>query len=448
MPYLLRFLLIVIIIGYSFSSKSQEIRDSLLSIVNSTEKLDTSFINAEREFVYYYMDRNEFDSAALFANKEREHAELIRWKKGQISARLDYAVILSQSGDYISALEKLYDALKIAENDRPESISPIYALIASLYSRLQNYPEAIRCLKTSLQLGNSIIVNHPDIYSNLGDNFSKNNQLDSALKYQDIAYRISQQANNQRWLTHSFCNLGNIYSKLSDLVKSNYYYALALSSPYINKLDNVETSTLKFEACIGLSKNYKILRLNDSVYYYAQKASYFSSKIPDFTNSIESIKVLVDLFKMKRNTDSIVKYQTALLVLQDSAKLLQRDKKMEEITINETYRQTEKRIVQLKQKKIRQNNIQLSIIGFFIPFFSALVYLIGKKRKRNSKIILGLGIVSLLMLFEFISLLVHPSVEKITNHNSILMFISLLLIASILVPLHHKLERFVKEKLS
>jgi len=51
------------------------------------------------------------------------------------------------------------------------------------------------------------------------------------------------------------------------------------------------------------------------------------------------------------------------------------------------------------------------------------------------------------MVFEFISLLIHPIVEKKTHHDPIIMYIVLLLVASILVPLHHKLEGWVKDKI-
>lgn len=97
-----------------------------------------------------------------------------------------------------------------------------------------------------------------------------------------------------------------------------------------------------------------------------------------------------------------------------------------------------------KEKEYRLRNIQLGLIGVFIPLFAAFVYFLGRKNKGNNKVIVLLGIGSLLMLFEFISLLIHPSVEKLTNHNAILMYIILLLIALILVPLHHCLERIIK----
>jgi CDP-diglyceride synthetase len=74
--------------------------------------------------------------------------------------------------------------------------------------------------------------------------------------------------------------------------------------------------------------------------------------------------------------------------------------------------------------------------------------LVSKWGKKKSSILTSMGIASLLMLFEFISLLIHPYIEKLTHHNIGLMYIILLILASALVPLHHKMESVIKKKLS
>jgi hypothetical protein len=59
-----------------------------------------------------------------------------------------------------------------------------------------------------------------------------------------------------------------------------------------------------------------------------------------------------------------------------------------------------------------------------------------------------MGILGLLLLFEFISLLLHPYIEKLTNETPVFMVLLLVAIASILVPMHHRLERWMKGKLA
>jgi len=50
-------------------------------------------------------------------------------------------------------------------------------------------------------------------------------------------------------------------------------------------------------------------------------------------------------------------------------------------------------------------------------------------------------------MFEFINLLVHPFLEKITHPALVFMLISLVSIAVLLVPMHHRFERWATTKL-
>ena len=65
----------------------------------------------------------------------------------------------------------------------------------------------------------------------------------------------------------------------------------------------------------------------------------------------------------------------------------------------------------------------------------------------SPKLIRFLGVVSLLLVFEFLNLVLHPFVEESTHHSPVLMLISLVCIAALLVPLHHRLEHWATEKL-
>ena len=58
-----------------------------------------------------------------------------------------------------------------------------------------------------------------------------------------------------------------------------------------------------------------------------------------------------------------------------------------------------------------------------------------------------LGVVALLIVFEFLNLLLHPFLESITHHSPVLMLLALVCIAALLVPLHHKLEKWATTKL-
>ena len=210
------------------------------------------------------------------------------------------------------------------------------------------------------------------------------------------------------------------------------------------KNENDDIPDLNFEIFLGLANNYKDLGNVDSSYFFTKLASMNASNTSSFQNSIEAEVFLNEYFKKKKIVDSILKYQGLIISHKDSLYDYQKMRRAEELRISESYRQAERESQQVKEKEYRLRNIQLGLIGVFIPLFAAFVYFLGRKNKGNNKVIVLLGIGSLLMLFEFISLLIHPSVEKLTNHNAILMYIILLVIALILVPLHHRLERIIK----
>jgi len=51
------------------------------------------------------------------------------------------------------------------------------------------------------------------------------------------------------------------------------------------------------------------------------------------------------------------------------------------------------------------------------------------------------------MVFEFLNLLLHPFLERITHHSPVLMLLALVCIAALLVPLHHRVEKWATTKL-
>ena len=57
------------------------------------------------------------------------------------------------------------------------------------------------------------------------------------------------------------------------------------------------------------------------------------------------------------------------------------------------------------------------------------------------------GVIGLLIVFEFINLVIHPYLVNFTNDSPLLMLLILVLIAAVIVPMHHKLEQWVKHRL-
>ena len=80
----------------------------------------------------------------------------------------------------------------------------------------------------------------------------------------------------------------------------------------------------------------------------------------------------------------------------------------------------------------------VAIITFLILFFTLSRSIIVKE-----KFIEFFGILGLLAVFEFINLFIHPYLSRVTNDSHFLMLAVLIAIGALLIPLHHKLEKWI-----
>ncbi|MBK6635787.1 MAG: hypothetical protein IPG38_17180 [Chitinophagaceae bacterium] len=117
------------------------------------------------------------------------------------------------------------------------------------------------------------------------------------------------------------------------------------------------------------------------------------------------------------------------------------------MTFEEDLRQQELAAEKIKENKERQQNIQYALIAFGIITFIIIFLLLSRSFITNTKMIGFLGVIALLIVFEFLNLLLHPFLERITNHSPVLMLLALVCIAALLVPLHHRLEKWATAKL-
>jgi tetratricopeptide (TPR) repeat protein len=187
-------------------------------------------------------------------------------------------------------------------------------------------------------------------------------------------------------------------------------------------------------------------KLDSSLKYYRLSFNLYNRI--DFQEGLRTSSYrLFKLFDKLNKFDSAYHYQKRYLIVNDSILNNEKLTLLNNISMTENIKQIEKNEEIKKLAIEKDRNIKLGLIAIFIPTFFCIVYILSRKKKRNTKIVSILGLASLLMLFEFISMLIHPVIEHLTNHDTLIMYICLLIIATILIPLHHKLEQFVKSKL-
>lgn len=86
--------------------------------------------------------------------------------------------------------------------------------------------------------------------------------------------------------------------------------------------------------------------------------------------------------------------------------------------------------------------IAFGLISFVIFFF-----LFSHSVIADQRLIKFLGVLSLLVFFEFLNLLLHPFLGEITHHQPWMMLSAMVVIAALIIPLHHKLEHWITHRL-
>ena len=96
-----------------------------------------------------------------------------------------------------------------------------------------------------------------------------------------------------------------------------------------------------------------------------------------------------------------------------------------------------------KTKAERKRNLQYAAIVIGLISFIILFFVLSRSIIVKEKFIKFFGVVGLLAVFEFINLYIHPYLDRATNHSPFIMLAILICIGALLVPLHHKMEKWI-----
>ncbi len=349
-----------------------------------------------------------------------------------------------QLGNTIKGLEYNFKALALADelgNVKLKAV--INNALGNIYNDREDFKKAVQFYTASEKL--SIISKSEKIQSfaliNLGNAYNSLNKLDSALMFTQRAYELCVSNNFNDYTSSILTQLGTIQGKLGNATLALSYFDLG-----IKEAQKAKFPRHVFWAYAGLAKYYYDTKQIDSTSFYAKKAI-AAVQFSSFPNlSIKPAKLLLDIYE-NSNSDSAIKYFKIYRAANDSIFNTKAIQQSQLITFEEDIRQSELAI-ELKNKETeRKNNMQYILIAVGIVSFIIFYLLLSRKIITNTKLIEFLGVVALLIVFEFLNLFLHPFLEKITHHSPVLMLIALVMIASLLVPLHHKLEKMAKVKL-
>jgi len=413
--------------------------DSLHQLL-MTAKEDTARINLLNLIAARYQQSNP-DSIMKYSNEALAMSLKMNYVEGEVNAMRYQSAAFVLAGNFSTALEIALEALQKSEalGDK------------KLMARCLNSVGGVYAEQGDVRQAQIYALKMKDIYEqandqprlagsllNIGYGYGQVNQLDSARIYINRSLDISLRIKDDNMIAVAYLNLGMIHIKLKQYDIAAAYLKQAM--PQFIKTYNL---SFLYSTYFYLAEIFDSTRHYDSSLYYSRLAYRYAYQ----SQFHEIAKQLSSLFKQTGLLDSAFIYQEIAMVAKDSLTSQEKQKQMQTLTFAEQLRQMEIAKQKAEAAAIRKRNLELAGIAIFIPAFLFAVLLLGR-RKVKSRTIEFLGILGLLFLFEFIVLLVHPYIGHWTHESPVLMLLILVVIAAILIPLHHRSEAWIKKKLA
>jgi tetratricopeptide (TPR) repeat protein len=351
---------------------------------------------------------------------------------------------LRVSGNPIRGLETQQKALQLAEKANNFSLlAMVKNQMAHTYRDREEWESAFKLYSAALNDAakgkNEVIKIWP--LMNLGVCYLNLNKLDSALKYLQRAYELSITIN--QWdLPYMLWNLGSVHSKMGNALLAVSYFKMSIQMSE----DSKRFRQLCF-AYTELGEHFQRMNQQDSCIFYLKKALIAVDHTPFFFMSVKPAKMLTDIYE-RSNCDSTLKYAGIYKIANDSVFSNKINQQIQVLTFDEEFRQQELTNDRINAEKHRKQNIQYALIAACIITFIILFLLFSRSIVANERLISFFGILGLLVVFEFINLLIHPWLSSFTHESPVLMLLALVLIASLLIPLHHRLEKWINERMT
>lgn len=222
----------------------------------------------------------------------------------------------------------------------------------------------------------------------------------------------------------------------------NYYYLKAIRYSDSLNLQGIITRTpirygryLMGQGKYNEAKNYGIKE------FTVARKNHFKDVV------ISAAGLLYDLYDKQNNKDSAYYYLKVKNLYQDSLATEQKAHQLQGLIINQQLKESEQQARAERDAEQRQKNIEYAIIAVGLVAFVILFLLVSRSIIVNPRVIEIVGAIGLLIVFEFINLVIHPYLAEFTRDSPLPMLLILVVIAAVIVPLHHRLEHWVKHRL-
>jgi tetratricopeptide (TPR) repeat protein len=384
------------------------------------------------------------DTTLMLAEQAIMLARKIGFTKGEAEAYNNVGYWFTQKGNYPRALQNYLKAIQVAEsvNFYP-GMKRGFNNIAVVYWSLKDYGTSIsyarkgRDLSIKARDGSTQVLSA----SSLSRSFLALHQTDSALKYAQECYEVASRLKDPLPLYIATARLGEINAAIGNQTLALEYLRLSLGYCKQDRRNFRIAGSHQV-----LAEAFEMARQRDSCLSHAEQAFLISQKDHLSEPLLSSSLLLSRLFEGANDKESLRYYKFALAA-QDSLFSQENNRQISELNFSERLRQQEVETAKLEEAESRKHNLQYAAIVVGLIAFVIFSRVLSHSAIANEGLIRFLGVLALLIVFEFINLLIHPLLADITHHSPLWMLAILVCIGALLVPLHHKLEKWIIHRL-
>jgi hypothetical protein len=351
---------------------------------------------------------------------------------------------LFTKADNTVALEYFFLAVPIAKKANHQYIlTSIYLDIALTFFNLNNPSTAFQYIQLA---GKSLPHVSAAKYDYMARQYQSamatyyvfTNNPDSALHFIHALNETNQRLKGLVFETRAFGLTAAVHDLKGDMQLAEIFYTkaniLADSAKFLNLKLFVKRKFIDF-----LFRNNKL----DKAETHAKELIALGDSFQNKQMKFVAAGYLRQIYEKSNNLERAYFFSAKESALQDSIFSQNNINKIQALTFNEQLRMIDETAATELAAEQKKRNIQYTVLALGIINFIIIYFLLSRSTITNQKLIEFLGVLSLLIVFEFLNLLLHPILDKLTGHSPILMLLAFVCLAALLVPLHHRVEKWM-----
>ncbi len=397
--------------------------------------LERFWITSNHAWACYYAGNTA--SATVSAKDALELAEAI----GVDTLIAEAYLILGNAADSQNALKYFYRARAYAETaGSPEYVGVADKEIAVIHKLLGDYPRSLGLLKKAIVNVRSV----PEMnrtYCQMSDCYRLMGQADSALYFAQRSNIIDRPSDDPYGYARSYFLLGAAYAAKRDHVLADVHFTRA-----IEVADSFDVAAPLIQALVGRGRMHLDLQNVAGAITDGQRGLAVSRGF-GLTGTINSADLLRAAYKAQGRLDSAFHYSELKALFNDSLRSTANMNKLQDMAFEQELKEREESKKKAETAATRSRNIQFGIIALIVITLLVFLLAISRTSVVGAKTIKNLSLVALLLLFEFINLLLSPLLGEVFDQSPLLILLAMVIIAGLLIPLHHRMEKFITNML-